>query len=87
MVKHNFGKQIYGEIWERDGLNGFCPGERDRSEETKEVRNRLLWEACLLPRTMVMLDHGLLPKTMSGFMTLSLSVSVDIHDCNYHQKS
>ena len=62
-------------------------GKRDRSEETKEIRNRLLWEACLLPGAMGDVDHGLLPKAVSGFMTLSLSVSVDIHDCNYHQKS
>lgn len=54
---------------------GSCAVERGRTEEVKVVRNRLMLEACLPPRDMVMSGSGLLLRTMSGSMLTQNPVS------------
>lgn len=44
--------------------------ERGRTDEVKAERNRLMWEACFLPRARVMSRPGLLPRALSGSMVL-----------------
>lgn len=51
-------------------MDGSCAVAKDRTEEVKVVRNRLMWKAYLLLGTMVTSGPRLLPRTMSGHMVL-----------------
>ena len=44
-----------------------------QNEEERVVRNRLVLEACLPPRDMVISRSGLLPRIMSGSMLTSMT--------------
>lgn len=54
----------------------LCTIERDRSEEAKAMKNRLMWEACLPPGDIVLSGPGLWPSAMSGLVILLKSWSV-----------
>lgn len=54
--------------WERE--TGACAVERDRADEGKVVRNRLMWVACLPPGAVVTSRSELLPKATSGSVVL-----------------
>lgn len=43
---------------------------KDRSEEAREIRNRLIWAACLQSWTRMSSQPGLLPEAMFGSMVL-----------------
>ena len=58
---------------EKEKQKGPCPVERGRTEEERVVRNRLVLEACLPPRDMVMSRSGLLLRIMSGSMLTSMT--------------
>lgn len=55
-----------------------APIERDRSEEAKAVKNRLMWETCLPPGDMVLSGPGLRPSAVSGLVILLQPWSVSM---------
>ena len=50
----------------KETQNVSCASESDRTEEAKVVKSRLICFACLPPKAMVILESGLLPRTISG---------------------
>lgn len=81
-VRHHYDEQVYsGEAGKKE-VEWFTCGKR-HSEEAKAVRNRLMLEACLPPRTRVTSGSELLPMAMSESMTAR--VCVDTHSPCYHQ--
>lgn len=62
----HYVEQLYGrEMGEKKKWTSSCAVEICTTEETKVVRDKLMWVACLLSSTMVTSDFRLLPRTMT----------------------
>lgn len=52
---------------------------------TSQEGNRPMWVACLTPKAIVTFGSGILPRAMSGSVTLPQPrVLVDVHGFCYH---
>lgn len=65
--RHYCGEQMYGVMWETDTKWFMSCGQRDMSEEAKEMRSGLRWVSSSPLRVMVMSEPTLLLGPTSGF--------------------
>lgn len=73
VARHHYGGQIYGRYGRKKEVErGSFP---QRLTDLKTVKIRLMWEAYLSPRDIVLSGLGLLPRAMSMSVALLQSGS------------